>query len=33
LGKSLASYSSRSDESGLKYDGMLLRASYLYRFQ
>jgi len=29
----LASYSSRSDESGLKYDGMLLRASYLYRFQ
>ena len=27
------SYSSKSDDGGLKYDGMLLRASYLYRFQ
>ena len=29
----LTSYSSKSDAGGLKYDGMLLRASYLYRFQ
>jgi hypothetical protein len=27
------SYTSKADASGLKYDGMLLRASYLYRFQ
>lgn len=27
------SYSSKSDDGGLKYDGMLVRASYLYRFQ
>jgi len=30
---SLTSYTSKSDAGGLKYDGMLLRASYLYRFQ
>ncbi len=29
----LTSYSSKSDAGSLKYDGMLLRASYLYRFQ
>jgi len=29
----LTGYSSKADGSGLKYDGMLLRASYLYRFQ
>ena len=29
----LTSYSSKSDAGGLKYDGMLLRASYFYRFQ
>jgi len=29
----LTSYSSKSDTGGLNYDGMLLRASYLYRFQ
>lgn len=27
------SYTSKSDDGGLEYDGMLLRASYLYRFQ
>jgi hypothetical protein len=30
---SLTSYTSKADAGGLKYDGMLLRASYLYRFQ
>jgi len=29
----LTSYTSKSDASGLKYDGMMLRASFLYRFQ
>lgn len=29
----LTGYSSKSDAGGLKYDGTLLRASYLYRFQ
>lgn len=29
----LTRYSSKSDAGGLTYDGMLLRASYLYRFQ
>jgi len=29
----LTSYSSKSEDGGLKYDGMLVRASYLYRFQ